>query len=282
MHAAALRSEAGAYAISGVWPYDLHGQGELGVPGLPPVNFAFAAALSPERIQFTTATLSGRNASTGRVNFTGQAQWLPHPGWTAAGTATEINPAAFASVASGRLTFGFQGSGDGFHATDAFSVQLQNLSGVMHNLPARGSGPYRAHWRGLEAGCDPRPAGGHQPRVGWHAQRSRRSEFEVRSPDLSLLVARPARPYRRQREIHGVWRDPSVKATFSAGALQFQGLALNDLSARMDFDPQRKGPAFVDVHARGLTLGTRTADDLRLKLDGEERNHDLDLNIAAP
>ena len=278
---AAVRSEAGAYAISGTWPFDVSGHGDLAVGTVPAFDFAFTAALYPEQIRFNSATLSGRGGTGGQVNFKAEAHWAPNPLWSAGGTATDLNPAVYAATSPGRVSFGFQASGEGFRAADPFSVQVQNLSGVVHNLPARGSGHVSragALWRldgirALVAGTS----------IALDGTLSERADlkFNLRSPDLSLLLPGLHGHVDGNGEIHGALKDPSVQATVSAGALQFERVALSDLAARVDIDPQRNGPSHVDVHARGLALGTRTIDDLRLKLDGEERNHDLDLAFVA-
>ena len=277
----ALHSDAGQFAISGTWPYALSAHGDLAVARLPALALAVDAALYPEHIQFNAATVTGRSVPLGQVNFAGQAQWLPHPAWLASGTAAAINPAAFANIATGRLSFGFQAAGAGFHATDAFNVQVQNLTGVMHDLPARGSGRLSraaAVWR--FEGIHAQLAGTNLDLDGTLSDRAD-LKFDIRSPDLSLVLPGLTGHIAGNGEIHGAWRDPAVQATVSAGALRFERVSLDDIAARLDFDPLRQGPSHVDVHAHGLKLGTRTIDDLRLQLDGAERAHEVDLNFAA-
>ena len=278
---AVLRSDAGQFAISGTWPYSFRGHGDLAVATVPALAVTFDAALYPQHIRFKRATVTGRSVPLGQANFSADAQWLPHPAWSAGGIATAINPAAFASIAAGALTFGFQAAGAGFHATDPFSVQVQSLTGVMHNLAARGSGRLSragAVWQ-LE-GIHAQLAGTNLDLDGTLSDRAD-LKFDIRSPDLSLVLPGLTGHISGNGEIHGAWRDPAVQATVNAGALRFQRVALEDIAARLDFDPQRQGPSHVDVHAHGLTLGTRTIDDLRVKLDGEERSHELDLDFAA-
>jgi translocation and assembly module TamB len=281
VHTPAVHSEAGTYTLAGVWPYDFSGRGELSVTRVPPLAIEFTSALYPDHIQFKSATVSARDDPFGQLTFAGAAQWLPNHTWTASGTATDLNPAAFANVAAGKLTGAFQANGAGFHASDDFSVQVQNLTGVMHNLPARGSGHVaRAGMVWRFDGVRAQLAGTYLNLDGTLSDRAD-LKFDIRSPDLSLVLPGLQGHVNGNGEIHGDWRDPAVQATVSAGALQFERVALGMIDARLDFDPQRHGPSHVDVHARGLTLGTRTIDDLRLKLDGEERNHDLDLAFVA-
>ncbi|HEX3836000.1 MAG TPA: translocation/assembly module TamB domain-containing protein [Steroidobacteraceae bacterium] len=276
-----LHSDAGQFAIAGTWPYSLATHADLAVAGLPALSVAFDAALYPEHIQISTATVTGRAVPLGKVDFAGEVHWLPHPIWSATGTASDVNPAAFASIAAGRLTFGFAASGAGFHATDPFSVQVQHLSGTMHNLPARASGRL-AHAAGVWQldGIHAQLAGTTLNLDGTLSDRAD-LKFDIRSPDLSLVMPGLKGHISGNGELHGAWRDPAVQATLSAGSLRFQQVAVEDIAARMDFDPTRTGPSHVDLHARGLTLGTRTIDDLSLKLDGEERSHELDMNVAA-
>jgi translocation and assembly module TamB len=281
MHAPVLRSDAGLFTILGTWPYSLSAHADLAVPRLPALSVAFEGAVYPEHIQLKTATVTGHGVQLGQATFSGEANWLPHPSWSASGTAVDINPAAFARIAAGRLTFGFQAAGAGFQATDPFSVQVQNLIGVMHDLPARGSGRLSrtgAVWQ-LE-GIHAQLAGTNLSLDGTLSDRAD-LKFDIRSPDLSLVLPGLSGHISGNGQIHGPWREPAVQATVSAGALRFQRVALEDIAARLDFDPQRSGPSHVDVHAHGLTLGTRTIDELRVKLDGEERSHELDMDFAA-
>ena len=278
---ATLHSNAGAYVLSGTWPYALTAQGDLATAALPPLAFGFTAALYPDHVRFDTAKLNGRGGMPGQVTFSGQAQWLPHPQWSASGTAADINPAAFADLSAGRLAFGFQASGAGFHATDDFSVVVRDLTGVIHDLPARGSGQLSRDgtaWR--FADLHAQLAGTALVLDGSLGERAD-VRFDLHSADLSLLLPELHGHLNGSGEIHGPLHNPAVQATLGGGGLRYREVALTDLSARLDVDPQRVSASHVDVHARGLTLGSRTIDDLRLKLDGAERNHDLDLVFTA-
>ena len=278
---ATLHSNAGTYALSGTWPFAVHVQGDLATAGLPPLSIGIAATLYPDHIRIDTGSASGRGGTPSRASFSGQAQWLPHAQWSAAGTAADIDPASFANLSAGRLAFGFQATGAGFGATDDFSVTVTDLTGVIHELPARGSGQLsRAGTTWRVADLHAQLAGTSLVLDGSIGERAD-LRFDVHSADLSLLLPELHGHLSGNGEIHGSVANPAVQATVAGGGLSYRQVALTELAARLDADPQRLAASHADVHARGLTLGSRTIDDLRLKLDGAERSHDLDLVFTA-
>ena len=274
-----LHSHAATFSVSGIWPYAAHSAGEVQIPNLPPMSYDLTGSLFKDHAEVTSATVFSPG---GTAKFSGRLSWPPRLDWSATGTVAEFDPAVFAKVSSGRLAFGFDAHGAGFRPDGDFSLQLRDLVGVIRGLPAHGAGNLAhsgATWR-FDA-IRAQVGGAAIALDGTLGGDGADMKFDLRAPDLGLLHTGWQGHLAAVGTVHGTFRDPAIDASASGGAIQYGQVALGNLEARVDMDSHRSGASHVQLHVRGLGLGTRHIDDAVLRLEGATTHHDLTLALAA-
>lgn len=268
---AAVRSSSGQYVLQGIWPYELHGSGELAVSGLKPIGIDLIGTLGKQQLLISKASL---RAFGGTAALTaGTVVWAPRPSWSASGTATDVDPSSVRPDLPGRLTFGFEAAGSRFDSGTDFSLAVHDLTGELRGLRAQAQGEITRQgtvWklagvqgqlgakgqltpaRGQLMGAKGQPAGTAFSLDGTIDKQEIDLRFAVAAQDLSLFDPRIRGRLLASGTLRGPRRSPAIDATASGTAIRYRGLSLGSFNARVDFDPRGSGPSLVRLQAHNL------------------------------
>lgn len=273
----AVRSESGQYVIEGVRPYALRGSGDLAVQGLDPVGFELEGSLDEKALHVRTGAL---HAFDGHGQVSGSIAWSPQPAWSAAGTAIDVSPQSLRPDLPGRVTFDFDASGTHFGKTADFSLAIHHLTGELRHLPARADGRIArrdAVWQLADVSAQlGRTALSLDGTMGGRMNLA----FRLSADDLALLDPDFKGRLDAQGRVRGPRSSPAVDATATGASLDYRGLSVAALDARVSLDPAR-GAALAHVTARGLALGPRKLGALTFALDGPQSLEQAVLSVAG-
>jgi translocation and assembly module TamB len=276
----AVNSASGHYVMSGVWPYDVRGEGVLQTTNLnEPLRFEMMGQLDKRRLVVTDALV---NAFDGEVNLSGQVTWAPNDTWSASGNAMRINPERLRADLPGKLNFAFEAAGLGFGADKDFTVRVARLSGQLRNLPASGEGTISRRGATWEYQNIKAELGRTQLALNGSVNGQFDLRFALETQDLGLLDANSRGQLRAQGILRGTLAEPIVNATAAGSLLRYKDLTVSGFDAVVDFDPRRVEKSTIDIRAHDLAYGERKIDQLQFALDGTAADHALKMNLTAP
>ena len=265
----AVRSASGDYTLSGVFPYDVHATGPLAAVDLDPMQVDVEGKLAKDHFAIGKAHVG---AFDGEAMLSGDVSWAPQERWSVTGDAAGINPGRVRDDLPGKLDFAFAANGIGFGADD-FSVDIRGLHGRLRGTPAAGAGHIARHKDMWEFEQLRLVLGGTTLSADGSVAQAMDLRFAVDSEDLSLLAQDSRGKLRAQGTLRGTLQDPIVNAELRASGIQHQGIALESLTASVDFDSSGGHPSKVDIRARNLAYDKRAFSDLSLTLNGSAADH---------
>jgi translocation and assembly module TamB len=275
---APFHSSSGDFTLAGVWPYSVHASGMAQARDLPPMPTTIDGSLARDRFTFTKADV---DLYGGHATLSGEAIWAPTDSWSAAGHATDINPALVRADLPGKLSFNIATQGLGFDGNGDFSVQVRDISGRLRGVPASGGG--RVERRGTTWQFDKLrlSLGGTSLAVDGHLNETFDLRFAVTAKDLSLLAAESRGQFEGNGTIRGTLKEPTIAANIHGNGIQHEGITVAEIDADIDFDPNPQYESKIDARLRNLVYKERKLDNLTFKLNGKPGNYAVRLDAAA-
>ncbi len=145
----------------------------------------------------------------------------------------------------GSVNFGFDVAGRGFKPNDPLSVALDGLSGRLRGLAASGGGKLTHAgdtWTFQQVGVG---LGRTHLALDGSIDRTADLRFALTAQDLSLLSASGRGRLQANGTIRGPLASPDIVATAQGTDILYDGVALAQFDAKVDFDPTSQ-PAVVD------------------------------------
>ncbi len=277
--AAPVRSAAGEYSLTGLWPYALRASGQLQVRDLPAMPFTARVGLRHGGVDLDSATLQ---AYGGQAALHGAANWTPAENWSLAGSMTHLDVAALRPGIPGHVSFALQAKGQNSGAAATLQANLSELSGNIHGQRASGhagialtNDEWLLQQVRLQLGATHIDLDGS---IGEHLD----LQFAVDAADLGLLREGARGTLRAQGRLRTDASQPLLQATLHGASIQWDDSALQLLEARIDFDPQGSGRADSTIQLSQLRLAQRRFDALRLATSGTMASHHFDFIVRAP
>lgn len=261
-----VRSGQGGFRLDGVWPYALLASGPLQIGDFTPVGMRIEGSLGHDRLHINSGALA---VLGGVASISGDAIWSPKNQWQLAGAMKDLDTAQLRAALPGRVSFNYQGSGEGYGGGENLDAEFRNLAGRVRGAPARGSGKIQrrgADWHFNQVRL---AAGGLALDLdGFIGPAARDLKFNVVASDLAILA-----PGSRGRlRASGSWRGPNSEPVI---ALQASGrdLLLDDLQvarvdAKVDLDARARRTSTIDLDAREISIAGRRVQRLSFTLDG--------------
>jgi len=274
----ALKSANGEFSIRGIRPFDVRTEGPIEPAGLAPMHVEMEGKLGADKLVVTTAAVG---AFDGNAVVSGEVAWSPQERWAVKGDASDINPGKLRDDLPGKLDFQFAAEGLGFGDKGDFSVDVRNLAGRLRGSPASGGG-HIANQGNAWVLDNVRLSLG---RTSFSADGSIADtldlHFAVEAEDLSLLKAESRGKLHAQGGLRGTWQDPIVNGELHGSGIEHEGVTLQGVDAKVDFDSTGARAANVDVHASNLVYNNRTLSDFALTLDGAAAQHVVRIQAKA-
>jgi translocation and assembly module TamB len=274
----AMRSMSGEYAISGIRPYDVRTIGPLQPTGLEPMQVEMEGKLATDRLTVTSADVA---AFDGHAVVSGEVGWSPQERWSVNGDAVGINPGLIREDLPGKLDFQFAAEGLGFGDDGDFSVDVRNLNGRLRGSPASGGGQIARQGKAWELDRVRLSLGRTNLSADGRIDEALNLRFAVDAADLSLLKQESRGKLRGQGTLRGTWMDPIVNAEFHGTGIEHEGIALESLDAKVDFDASGARASSVAVSLRNLLYKERTLAELAFTLEGSAAEHVAQIEAKA-
>jgi translocation and assembly module TamB len=274
----AMRSASGEYVISGKRPYDVRTIGPLQPTGLEPMQVEMEGKLAADRLTVSSADVE---AFDGHMVVSGEVGWSPQERWTVMGDAAGINPGHVRPDLPGKLNFQFAAEGLGFGADGDFSVDVRNLNGRLRGSPASGGGHIANEGTAWELDGVRLALGRTNFSADGRIDATLDLRFSLDSEDLSLLKQESRGKLRGQGTLRGTWMDPIVNAEFHGTGIAHEGVTLERLDAKVDFDASGARTSNVQVNLRNLLYKERTLAELAFSLEGSAAEHVAHLEAKA-
>ena len=275
---APFHSSSGDFTLQGTWPYSVHATGMAQARDLPPMPATIDGSLARDRFTFTKADV---DLYGGHATLSGEAVWSPMDSWSAAGHATDINPALVRADLPGKLSFNIATRGLGFDGNGDFSVEVRDIGGNLRGVPASGGG--RVMRTGTTWQFDKLRAslGGTNLAVDGHVNDVFDLRFAVTAKDLSLLAPESRGQLEGNGTLRGTLAEPTIAANIHGNGIQHEGITVAELDADIDFDPNPQYESKVDARIHDLVYKERKLDKLTFKLNGKPTDYAIRLEAAA-
>ena len=275
---AVVKSAAGEFSIGGIRPFNVRTVGPIEPAGLAPMQVEMEGKLGTDKLVVSNAAVE---AFDGNAVLSGEVAWSPQERWSVMGNASDINPGRLREDLPGKLNFLFAAEGLGFGENGDFSVDVRNLSGRLRGNAASGGGRIANKGSAWELDNVRLALGRTSFSADGTIADSLDLRFAMEAEDLSLLKQDSRGKLRGQGNLRGTWQDPIVSAEFHGSNLEHEGITLQSVDAKVDFDSSGARASNVDVHASQLVYQKRTLDDFSFKLDGAAAQHVARLQAKA-
>jgi translocation and assembly module TamB len=276
--AAPFHSSSGDFTLQGTWPYSVHATGMAQARDLPPMPTTIDGSLAKDRFTFTKADV---DLYGGHATLSGEAVWTPVDTWSAAGHATDINPALVRADLPGKLSFNIATQGLGFDGNGDFSVEVRDIGGRLRGVPASGGGRVMRNGTTWQFDKLRLSLGGTHLAVDGRINEAFDLRFAVTARDLSLLAPESRGQLEGNGTIRGTLTEPTIAANIHGNGIQHAGFAVADLDADIDFDPNPQYESKIDARIHNLLYKERQLDNLTFKLNGKPGNYTVRLDAAA-
>ena len=276
---AGIRSATGNYAISGVWPYDLSGNGVVTARNLVDVPIKIDAQLAKDRLTVRSADV---HALDGEASLAGEVAWAPAQSWLVAGSAVGINPGRLRADLPGQLNFGFSAEGAGFRSDDDFSIALKGIAGHLRGLAAHGGGTIARRRKAWEFTAVRLALGQMNLALDGTLAERLALKFAMDATDLSILAPDSRGELHAHGTLGGTRSVPALALSAHGKGIRHDGMTLDSIDAEAAFDMGAAGPTRVELHARNFAFRARTLNALDLAVNGTTASHQLRLDAKAP
>ncbi len=261
-----VRSNQGGFRLDGVWPYALLASGPLQIGDFTPVGMRIEGSLGHDRLHINSGALSMLG---GAASISGDAIWSPKNQWRLAGAMKDMDTAQLRAALPGRVSFEYQGSGEGYGGGEDLDAEFRNLTGRVRGAAARGSGKIQrrgADWHfeqikvaagGLGLDLD-----------GVIGPAARDLKFSVIANDLAILSPGSRGRIRASGSWLGPNAEPVVKLQASGRDLSYGNVQVAEIDAKIDLDPRARQKSTVELRAGDISMSGRRLQRLVFDLDG--------------
>ena len=273
-----FHSSTGDFTVAGTWPYVIHASGMAQARDLPSMPTTIDGTLAKDRFTLTRGEV---DLYGGHASMNGVVIWTPQDSWSFSGRASDIDPSLVRADLPGKLNFNIAVQGLGFDGNGDFAVDIRDLGGRLRGVPASGGGKVArtgATWQfdHLRLGL-----GGTDLSADGHVDDVYDLKFALTSKDLSILSPDSRGQLEGNGTLRGSSREPVVSATIRGTGVQLEGVAVEDLDAMIDFNPNPQYESKVDARIHNVVYKDRRLDNLNFKLNGRASDYVVHLDAKA-
>lgn len=245
------------------------------IPGLPAAS-VYAGGRGSNRA-LRVDSLAAR-VLEGSVSAEGIVSWWPEIGWNVSARVDTVRPAGLLPDPeewTGALSSRLSAVG-GLTAAGTLKAELEvdTLHGVLRGESVEGAFSIRADGRELDIRDANLAWGPARLRASGTAADSLDLSFELRIPDLALLVPGAAGRVTARGRAAGTRAVPRIQTAFDAEAVQFAEVRVGAASGEAELD--FAGPLRGSIETRALRLAGYEADSATLVLTGRRSDHRLE------
>jgi translocation and assembly module TamB len=276
----AVRSSAGAFTISGIFPYRVHLTGKAIAANLPEVPVDLRGELAKDSFSFDPAEV---DLLGGHASLSGRITWSPQNTWSLAGRASSIDPRALRPDLPGNLSFNFSANGRGFDTRGEASATFANLSGKLRGVSASGGGTVARAGSAWSFDKVRIALGATSLALDGRIDQRMDLHFAVAATDLNVLTPDARGELKASGTVSGTSSDPILVMSAHGGDFQYEGVKLEAFDAEVNFNPAAaQQESKVDARLRHLTFKDRTVESISVSLTGLPSAYDVRLAATAP
>ena len=276
----AVRSSAGAFTLSGIFPYRVHLTGKAIAANLPEVPVELRGELAKDSFSFDPAEI---DLMGGHASLSGRVAWSPQNTWNLAGRASSVDPRTLRPDLPGNLSFNFSANGRGFDSRGQTSATIANLSGKLRGVSASGGGTVARAGSAWSFDKVRIALGATSLALDGRIDQRMDLHFAVATTDLNVLTPDARGELKASGTVSGTSSDPALVMSAHGGDFQYEGVKLEAFDAEVNFNPgAAQQESKVDARLRHLTFKDRTVESIALSLTGLPSAYDVRLAATAP
>jgi translocation and assembly module TamB len=275
---APIQSARGHYTLQGSAPFAVTAQGELRCAQLPPMQVGLRGRFAPGAFTADSAEVELFGA---RSQLSGELRWLPAPAWRLQGRISDLEVAQLRPGVAGRLSFALTAAGQAFNTHGDLTAAITDLSGTLRGQRAAGHAQIAhrgADWIFNDVRLQ---FGTTRIDVDGRAGAALDLNFALDAEDLGLFRAGARGRLTARGSVRGDLHDPTLLASAQGHDIDWNGMQLAALDARIAFDPHGSGRVDSTLQLQGLQIAERRLDELTLRLEGSAAEHRLAIDAQA-
>jgi translocation and assembly module TamB len=253
-----------------------------GTDELPPIDVTFAGTGDDGSFDVETALA---NVLEGQVRFAGSVEWDPELRWIADLEVDSLAPASLTPAPDewpGRISLRGESSGRIVGGRLQAAVRIDTLGGHLRGASMEGRlsaavadgvidvEELRLDWGSLDLDASGRIAD------------SIDVEFDLKAPDLGLLLPDMVGSVRTAGSLSGRLGAPRIDATYDVVDLRIGTVSAAAATGSIDLDLASTDGGRVDLSALSLTIASVVLDSLEVHLRGLDEGHELRVAGSGP
>jgi len=276
---AVVESPEGRYTLTGALPYAFGTRARVRGPSIPEAALDVAGSFDRERVvldRADVATLGGNLRGSGQLAWTGAKQWRFHI------EGRDLDVGKLRPGVPGRISLAGSIAGKGLAATSPWTATVESLSGTVFGRALTGRGEIAGRDGDVEL-RQVHVANGtsHVDLNGrWGRTVDLRWDADLRS--LAVVAPGLAGELVSSGSARGTAARPEVAGEAHLRHLRYGGIEVASADATVDVDMSDKRASRLELRASTLQAAGLRLDTLHLQAGGFMRQHDLELQFAAP
>ncbi|MEQ1544689.1 translocation/assembly module TamB domain-containing protein [Methyloglobulus sp.] len=275
-----IQSEEGHLELEGLLTdYHLTVNGQLNQQYVPQALLSFDGKGGLDGIHINKLELKSK---IGLFQLTGNASWGNVPEFNLTATGQQFNPAIIIADLPGSLTFSSHLKGKIDPKAIQITADIDKLSGQLRNQALNANGKLALNGDQLKVDSFLAALGANKVTIdGLIGQTNGNLVFVMDIPTLGSLWPNLGGSLKGNGDLHGGWKNPTVKFDAEGKGLKFAEHSLNGLSVNLDYHPDDQKISTINVSADAIKSGTTQIDKLSIKGKGTPKQHGFNIDINS-
>jgi len=275
-----IKSQHGRIEMVGLLSdYQLKINGQLDQQYAPKASFTFEGNGSLEAMTINKLELL---SSTGKFQLAGNSSWGDVPSFDLTASGQQFNPAIIIPELPGSLTFNSRIKGKLDPNELQMMVDITKLSGQLRKQPFNANGKLAFNGDQLKVDSFIAALGTNKVTVdGLVGQTNGNLALSMDMPTLSTLWPTLSGSLKGRGDIHGGWKNPTVKFDAEGNHLKFADYSLTGLAVNINYHPDDQNLSTISVSANAIKSSATQIDKLSITGKGTPKQHDFNLGIHS-
>ena len=275
-----IQSEEGHFELEGLFTdYHLTVNGQLNQQYVPKASLSFDGKGGLDNMNINKLELKSK---VGLFQLIGNTAWGNVPEFDLTATGQKFNPAIIIPDLPGSLTFSSHVQGKLNPVALQITADIDKLSGQLRNQPLNARGKLALNGDQLKIDSFLAALGANKITIdGLVGQKNGNLVFAMDMSTLSTLWPTLGGSLKGKGDLHGGWRNPTVKFDALGKRLKFAEHSLKDLSINLDYYPDDQKLSTLNVSANAIKSGATQIDKLSIEGNGTPKKHGFNIDINS-
>ena len=233
---------------------------------------------SPQRIQLQRLDIV---QAAGELRTTGQVELQPAIAWQATVRARHFNPGEFLAEWPGDLNLDLASQGQMSDRGPQGNLQLTHLRGQLRKRPLRGEADLRISPDMVLAGTLDLRSGRSRIQVRGEQNEAMNAHATIEVPALDDWLPDTGGELHAAISATGRWPALKIDGQVRGNSLQVSTASVQTLALNFDIEEPKQPRGQVALDASAISAGGLTFDTVRLRADGDIKQHTLQLDATG-